>query len=103
MKKNDFNLLLESVRNAGFIRKGLAKPSRNFEFPATPPVDIKKVRRKLKVSQGDFSRMIGVSVNTLQNWEQGRRQPDGPARALLIVAAKNPAAVYEALHEVETV
>jgi len=101
MKKNDFNLLLESVREAGLIRKGLAKPSRTFEIPATKPVDIKKMRRKLKVSQWDFSRMIGVSVNTLQNWEQGRRQPDGPARALLVVAAKNPAVVYEALCEAE--
>ena len=97
MKKNDFDLLLESVREAGRIRKGLAKPARTFEFHATPSVDIKKVRRKLKVSQCDFSRMIGVSVNTLQNWEQGRHQPDGPARALLIVAAKNPTVVYEAL------
>jgi len=97
MKTNDFDLLLESVREAGRIRKGLEKPSRTFEIPAPPPVDIKKVRRKLKVSQGDFSRMIGVSVNTLQNWEQGRRKPDGPARALLMVAAQNPSAVYEAL------
>lgn len=102
MKKDDFNLLLESVREAGLIRKGLVKPSREFEAPTAPPVDIKEVRRKLNVSQSAFSRMIGVSVNTLQNWEQGRRQPDGPARALLIVAAKKPAAVYEALHEKET-
>jgi putative transcriptional regulator len=42
--------------------------------------------------------MIGVSVATLQNWEQGRRAPDGPALALLRVAAKNPKAVAEALH-----
>ena len=41
--------------------------------------------------------MIGVSVATLQNWEQGRRKPEGPARALLRVAAKNPQAVMEAL------
>jgi len=41
--------------------------------------------------------MIGVSVGTLQNWEQGRRKPEGPARALLQVAAKNPKAVIEAL------
>ncbi len=41
--------------------------------------------------------MIGVSISTLQNWEQGRRQPDGPARALLKVAAENPEAVAEAL------
>jgi putative transcriptional regulator len=42
--------------------------------------------------------MIGVSTSTLQNWEQGRRKPDGPAKALLKVASQNPEAVLEALH-----
>lgn len=48
-------------------------------------------------SQAEFARMIGVSVATLQNWEQGRRRPEGPARALLKVAAVNPQAVAAAL------
>jgi len=95
MKKNDFNELLASVKEAGQIKKGIAAPSRRFEFSS---MNIKKVRRSLHVSQNTFSRMIGVSINTLQNWEQGRREPDGPARALLIVAEKNPNAVYTALH-----
>jgi putative transcriptional regulator len=43
--------------------------------------------------------MIGVSVGTFRNWEQGRRTPDGPALALLRVAARNPRAVIEALHD----
>jgi putative transcriptional regulator len=43
--------------------------------------------------------MIGVSARTLQNWEQGRRQPEGPAKALLRVAASNPEAVLAALHQ----
>ena len=42
--------------------------------------------------------MIGISLSTLQNWEQGRREPDGPAKALLKIASKNPKAVMEALH-----
>ena len=95
MKKNDFDDLLASVKEAGQIKKGDAAPSRRFEFSS---MNIKKVRRSLNVSQNVFSRMIGVSINTLQNWEQGRREPDGPARALLIVAEKNPEAVYTALH-----
>jgi putative transcriptional regulator len=95
MKKNDFDELLASVKEAGQIKKGIAVPSRRFEFSS---MNIKKVRRSLNVSQNTFSRMIGVSINTLQNWEQGRREPDGPARALLIVAEKNPDAVYTALH-----
>jgi putative transcriptional regulator len=60
-------------------------------------VDIKKVRARLRVSQREFALMIGVSVRTLQNWEQGRRQPEGPAKALLRVAVRNPEAVLAAL------
>ena len=60
-------------------------------------MDIKKVRARLRVSQREFALMIGVSVRTLQNWEQGRRQPEGPAKALLRVAVRNPEAVLAAL------
>jgi putative transcriptional regulator len=94
MKKELFNDLIESVREAGKIRKGLLKPSRVFEYR---PVDVKRVRSKLKVSQGQFALMIGVSRATLQNWEQGRREPEGPAKALLKVVERNPKAVLEAL------
>jgi putative transcriptional regulator len=61
------------------------------------PEDVRTIRIQLEMSQEEFARMIGVSVATLQNWEQGRRRPEGPARALLRVAAKNPQAVAEAL------
>ena len=71
------------------------KPSRTTVFK---PEDVKAVRTRLGASQSEFALMIGVSVATLQNWEQGRRTPDGPALALLRVAAKNPKAVAEALH-----
>ena len=94
MRKQDFENLVESVRQAGAIRRGEAEPSRVTEFAA---VDVKAVRRRLGKSQAEFARMIGVSVATLQNWEQGRRRPEGPARALLRVAAANPEAVSAAL------
>ena len=94
MKKKDFDKLVVSVKQAGKIKRGKLKPSRVFRFK---PADIKAIREKLGVSQSEFALMIGVSVSTLQNWEQGRRQPDGPARALLKVAAENPQAVAEAL------
>ncbi len=94
MKKKDFDKLVVSVKQAGKIKRGKLKPSRVFRFK---PADIKAIREKLGVSQSEFALMIGVSVSTLQNWEQGRRQPDGPARALLKVAAENPEAVAEAL------
>jgi putative transcriptional regulator len=70
------------------------EPGRTFQFD---PADIKSIRRSLKKSQSEFALMIGVSVSTLQNWEQGRRRPEGPARALLKIAAERPDAVIEAL------
>jgi putative transcriptional regulator len=94
MRKQDFENLVESIRQAGRIRRGEAKPSRVTEFA---PVDVKAVRLRLGKSQAAFARMIGVSVATLRNWEQGRRRPEGPARALLTVAAANPEAVAAAL------
>ena len=94
MKDSDFQKLLTSIKQAGKIRRGEARPRRVFEFK---PADVKAIRRKLGASQSEFALMIGVSVSTLQNWEQGRRQPEGPARALLKVAAENPTAVAAAL------
>lgn len=94
MKKDLFAELVESIEEAGKIRKGLVKPSRTFRYR---PVDIKRIRNRLHVSQSQFSLMIGVSRSTLQNWEQGRREPEGPAKALLRVVDKNPEAVLEAL------
>jgi putative transcriptional regulator len=94
MKKQDLENLVKSVRQAGAIRRGEAEPSRVTEIA---PVDVKAIRRRLGKSQAEFARMIGVSVSTLQNWEQGRRRPEGPARALLKVAAANPEAVSAAL------
>ena len=94
MKSEMFDQLAKSVRQAGRIRRGQMSPSRVREYE---PTDVKAVRRRLAKSQSEFAAMIGVSVSTLQNWEQGRRRPVGPARALLRVAAKNPRAVAEAL------
>ncbi len=59
--------------------------------------DVRAIRYKLNQSQADFAMMIGVSVATLQGWEEGRHHPDGPAQALLRVAAKNPKIVAKAL------
>lgn len=94
MRKKDFENLIESVKQAGKIHRGELKPSRTFRFK---PTDIKSIRKKLKMSQSEFAMMIGVSLSTLQNWEQGRRRPDGPARALLKIVSKDPEAVVKAL------
>ncbi len=64
---------------------------------AIRPDEVKAIRYKLKQSQADFATMIGVSVTTLQAWEEGRHRPDGPAEALLRVAAKSPKTVVKIL------
>jgi putative transcriptional regulator len=94
MKKVSFDKLMESVKQAGRIRRGEMRASKVFHFS---PANIKKIRFSLKKSQAEFALMIGVSLATLQNWEQGRRYPEGPARALLKIAAEKPEAVIEAL------
>jgi putative transcriptional regulator len=94
MKPEAFEQLLVSVKQAGRIRRGAAKPSRIFTFA---PADVKAIRARLGKSQTEFAHMIGVSTATLQNWEQGRRTPHGPALALLRVASADPNAVARAL------
>jgi putative transcriptional regulator len=94
MSSTLYRELSESIREAGRIRRGQAKPSRVFKYEA---VDIRKLRESVDVSQSQFAKMIGVSKGTLQNWEQGRRHPRGPAKALLRVFEKNPKAVVRAL------
>jgi putative transcriptional regulator len=95
MKKEQFEKLVASVKEAGEIKAGRRTPSRVYEIK---PPDIKNVRMRLHVSQSEFALMIGVSLRTLQNWEQGRRRPEGPAKALLRIASRNPQAVLDALH-----
>ena len=95
MKNIDYSKLVESIKEAGEIKAGGKKPSRIYKID---PPEIKSVREKLNVSQSEFALMIGVSKSTLQNWEQGRRHPEGPAQALLKIASKKPKAVLEALH-----
>jgi putative transcriptional regulator len=94
MKRQAFEQLVQSVRQAGRIHRGRAKAARSFAFA---PADVKAIRGKLRKSQTEFALMIGVSVATLRNWEQGRRTPDGPALALLRVASAEPKAVTRAL------
>jgi putative transcriptional regulator len=61
------------------------------------PIDVKAIRRRVKMSQAEFSRTYGISKRALQEWEQGGRQPDSAARAYLTVITKEPAVVRRAL------
>jgi putative transcriptional regulator len=92
MNKELFDDLLESVKQGAAIMKGRMKASRSMEFPES---EVRKIREQYGLSQDRFASLMGISVATLRNWEQGRRKPEGPARVLLRVAAKHPEAILD--------
>jgi putative transcriptional regulator len=85
-----FAELVASLRQGGAVLRGEIPAARTFEIQ---PPDIKGIRAGLDLTQQQFAAMLGISVRTLRNWEQGRRVPVGPARVLLQVAARYPDAV----------
>jgi len=95
MNDEDFKKLVESVNQMGSIIQGKLIPHRRTTLSK---LNVRALRDKLKLTQSEFADMIGVSVRTLQNWEQGRREPEGPAKALLRVVEREPKAVLNALH-----
>jgi putative transcriptional regulator len=94
VKEELFEELVASIREAGAIRRGEKKPSRVFKVEKP---DIKAIRGSMGMTQMQFATLLGISVNTLRNWEQGRREPEGPARVLLLVAAHRPEAILESV------
>ena len=95
MKKDMFEELLGSVREAGAIVRGSKKASRRIGIPAS---GVRVIRERTTLSQPEFASLIGVSVKTLQNWEQDRRRPTGPAAALLSIIEFDPAPAVKAIH-----
>lgn len=94
MDKNLFAELAESMEQMGEISRGERAASRELRAES---VRVKEVRAATGLSQARFARVINVQVTTLQNWEQGRRVPTGPAKALLRAIEKDPKHVLQAL------
>lgn len=80
-----FDELVESIKQMKEIQAGRMKPS--------DPANVAALRAHFRLSQRKFAALLGISIDTLQNWEQGRRRPDGPAKVLLRVAAAHPEAL----------
>jgi putative transcriptional regulator len=95
MKREMFEELLDSVREAGAILRSRKKASRRLVVSAS---GVRMIRERTKLSQSEFAHLIGVSVKTLQNWEQDRRRPAGPAAALLKIIAHEPQLAVKAIH-----
>ena len=85
-----------SLREAIAWAKGEEVPVKVTRIQV-PTVDVRVVRRKLRLSQSQFATRFGFAAASIKNWEQGRTQPDGTARILLAVIAKHPEAVEDAL------
>ncbi|HTZ21003.1 MAG TPA: helix-turn-helix domain-containing protein [Opitutaceae bacterium] len=94
MNETIFNKLTNSVRQMNAIRAGKLQPARTGKLTPDHPA---AVRSRLGMTQSAFAVMIGVPLGTLRNWEQGHRQPTGPAKALLCFAAKYPKQAAAAL------
>lgn len=94
MESKLFEELTKSIKKAGAIARGESKPSRRYEFT---PSRVQAVREKAALSQAQFARLLNVSVRTLQNWEQARREPTGPAKALLRIVEREPSVALRAL------
>ncbi|ROP48968.1 DNA-binding transcriptional regulator YiaG [Enterobacter sp. BIGb0383] len=94
MDKALFERLTASMTQMNEIDEGARQPSRTFHIDA---LKIKEIRQVSGLSQAKFASLISVSVDTLRNWEQGRRSPTGPAKALLRAIANDPLHVIAAL------
>ena len=90
-----FDELMSSVQEMDTIIKGEQKASRTFDFPDP---EVKSIRDSMGMSQDRFAALLGVSKRTVENWEQGRRQPTGPARSLLQLVAADPKHAIQTLH-----
>jgi putative transcriptional regulator len=90
-----FQDLLQSLKEAKAIARREAPASRRIKIV---PTDVKAVRERIGLSQSEFARIMQVSVRTLQNWEQHRRNPTGPAAALLKIVLTAPEVVLKTLH-----
>ncbi len=95
MNNDMFDELLASVEQADRIIRGKAQGERVKKFAE---LEVKAIRAKTGLSQSRFAIVIGVSKRTLENWEQGRRHPTGPARALLKIVDANPEYALKALY-----
>ena len=96
MDKQHFDQLIKGVREMKRHLEG--KPVRGAKVTDLVEPDVRAIREAARISQSQFATLIGVNLRTLQNWEQHRTRPTGPARALLKIVASDPKSAIEALH-----
>lgn len=105
MRKDLFDQLIESVNEMKAVQSGRKKPSRvtrGADVLKAGVPDVAMLRAHFKLSQAKFAALLGISTSTLQNWEQHRRKPEGPAKVLLRVAAAHPDVLLSVTRDVST-
>lgn len=95
MNETLFAELLSSVEEMDKIVRGELEPGRVM---SVAELQVRAIREKTGLSQSRFAQLISVSKRTLENWEQGRRRPAGPARALLKIVSATPEVALKSLH-----
>jgi putative transcriptional regulator len=98
-KRNIGKEIIQGLEEIKAWRKGRIK-LKTYTVDLPRAADVSAIRKELGLSQDQFALFMGVSAATLRNWEQQRREPQGPARSLLLVAAKQPQAVRAAFRSV---
>ena len=96
MKKQLFEELIGSVREGGAIVRGHQKPARQTSIGAP---GVREIRERTHLSQSELAQLIGVSIETLQNWEQGRNKPDPAALSLVRIFDQSPDLVLDAVYQ----
>ena len=92
--KTQFEELMRGLDDVEYFLSG---EKEGFKVHVPEKVDVKSIRNKLRMTQARFSDVFGFSLDAIKHWEGGRRTPEAPARTLLTVIDKNPAAVLTAL------
>lgn len=88
--------LIKAATEALEIARGDADP-KSYRVHLPDEVNVRLIRSRLKMSQGAFARTFAIDIRTLQDWEQGRRVPNGPAQALLKIIFREPEAAKRAI------
>jgi putative transcriptional regulator len=88
--------LIAAAKEARQIARGEADPA-TYRVHVPADIDVQSIRKSLGLSQSAFASRFGIAPGTLRDWEQHRKQPDGPARVLLTIIKNEPEAVHRAL------
>jgi len=97
MSEKAFSKIMRGLEEAKAYMGGEQK---GYKVTVPPAVDVKSIRKGLRMTQAAFSDSFGFSLDTVKHWEGGRRTPEVPARAYLTIIQRNPSAVLEALHPI---